>query len=163
MNWFGRKFRNAPNDKLCESGGELGDFAEHLGDWCEGEYPGSETVGFVPNPEATLVTSLKSLTMEPFGDNIEFHAPVLDLDIEHVYYPSTTPGHAALLLNVDLTWDQYSELIDVLESCGIIQYGFAEATRQRGYSACRTPWTKKPKRAEPCESDPDPMTENVFD
>ncbi len=169
MNWFGRKFRNAPNEMLSESTGEPGDLGQHLGDWCMGV---SLPEGSVHNPEATLVTS----SLEPLpthtrnGEVIEYdfghegglHAPVLDLDLEHVYYESSTPGHAALLLNVRLTWEQYSELIDVLESCGIIQHGFAEATCQRGYSAVRTPWTKKIPKPYSNETDPDPMDENLF-
>ncbi len=164
MNWFGRKFRNAPNEMLSESTGELGDLGQHLGDWCPGTVD-DDIMGTTPNPAATLVTSSLGKGQFIFDAGVEYHAPVLDLDLEHVYYESSTPGHAALLLNVSLTWDDYMELIDVLESYGIIQHGFAEASRQRGYSAVRTPWTKKiPKPVEPYsnETDPDPMDENLF-
>lgn len=146
MNWFNRKFRDAPNEQLSASTGEDGEpYGTHIGDWCPGEYEGAG--GKLPNGAATLVTSLLD---RPF-DSPEVgpvHAPVLDLDLEHVYYESTTPGHAALLLNVALTWEQYQKLLAVLEELGIIQHGFAEASRQRGYSACRTPWTKKPPKPE---------------
>lgn len=148
--WFGRKFRNAPNEQLSESGEEAGSLGTHIGDWCPGQFVEGGIGHYHHNPEATLVTSLQEfpgLSMfDTPPDNM--HAPVLDIDIEHIYYPSTTPGHAALLLNVSLDWEEYLELIDVLERCGIIEPGFAEATRQRGYSACRTPWTKKPPKSE---------------
>lgn len=151
-----RKFRNAPNEMLSESTGEPGDLGQHLGEWCDGTispFPGTTSSARIDNPEATLVTSL----CEPLlvycnsgPDGVtrryvesERHMPVLDLDIEHVYYPSSTPGHAALLLNVDLPAALHWKLINVLEECGIIEPGFAEASRQRGYSAVRTPWTKK--------------------
>lgn len=139
MNWFGRKFRNAPNDQLSESGGEEGELGVHIGDWVE--------LGTEPHSEITLVTSLMD---RPHDDASigPVHAPVLDLDLEHIYYLSTTPGHAALLLNVALTWEDYLRLIDLLEELSIIEFGFAEATRQRGYSACRTPWTKKPAKSD---------------
>ena len=133
-----RKFRNAPNDMLSDSGGELGNLGEHLGEWVE--------LGFVPSWEVTLVTS--AMPDEPDGDPFDqlvlpMHMPALDLDCEHMYWESSTPGHGALLINVPMDWDDYLRLIDLLEELGIIQPGFAEATRQRGYSALRTPWTKK--------------------
>lgn len=155
INFGRRKFRNAPNEMLSESTGELGDLGQHLGEWCPGEIEymdGPIGLGqYRPNPEATLVCSL----IEPkfvFEKGAAYHMPVLDLDIEHVYYPSSTPGHAALLLNVQLPDDLHWKLIEVLEECGIIEPGFAEASRQRGYAAVRTPWTKKPKPATPCPS-----------
>lgn len=154
MNWFSRKFRNAPNEMLSESTGELGELGVHLGEWCKGFEPGAFVAGIQlvdrPNPEATLVTSLMETTptTELVWPGQARHAPVLDLDVEHVYYESSTPGHAALLLNVNLSDVDYWRLIDVLEDCGIIQHGFAEASRQRGYSACRTPWTKKPAKSD---------------
>lgn len=123
---------------LSESTFVVGQFAEHLGEWCKLDEPCDEV---------TLVTSLLEPRISPWGgqdDKTEWHAPVLDIDIDHIYYPSTTPGHAALLLNVQLKPDLYWKLINVLEECRIIEPGFAEASRQRGYSACRTPWTKKP-------------------
>lgn len=133
---FGRKLHNAPEDQLSPSDGDLVDFADHVGDWC----------GSVP--EATLITSRVDFK-NYFAPMYEtYHAPVLDLDVDHLYYPSTTPGHGALLLNVTLSEEDYLELLDVLERCGIVQHGFAEASRQRGYSAVRTPWTDKLPKAD---------------
>lgn len=127
----GRKFRNPAPDRLSSSEAEIGDFAEHAGDWCEN------------GPDATLITSLVDAPHLPDGSPFVLHMPVLDLDVEHLYYPSTTPGHGALLLNVCLTKDEHEELLALLERLGIIQPGFAEASRQRGYAALRTPWTDK--------------------
>lgn len=149
-NFGNRKFRNAPNEMLSESG-EAGDLGQHLGEWVE--------LGTEPHNEVTLVTSM--MPDDPFcpTDGGEtYHMPALDLDCEHAYWESSTPGHGALLLNVPMDWDDYLRLIDLLEELGIIQFGYAEATRQRGYSALRTPWTKKipmpAQEPEPYRPDP---------
>lgn len=151
MTLFGnRRFRNAPNEQLSESG-EDNNLGEHIGEWVE--------LGTEPHEEITLVTSMMPPWLkhqrwdengyhEERGPEGEYHMPALDLDVEHAYWESTTPGHGALLLNVPMAWEDYLRLIDLLEELGIIQYGFAEATRQRGYSALRTPWTKKPTKDE---------------
>lgn len=156
MKWYGRKFRNAPNELMMDSEVEVG---EHLGEWCEGTFTYDVTrvsdldrvVVSDYNPEATLVTSLLEPRLSPWGgppSDREMHAPVLDLDIEHEYYPSSTPGHAALLLNVMLTPELHAKLLDVLAECGIVQSVWVDSNLIRGYAAVRTPWTKKPSPPE---------------
>jgi hypothetical protein len=149
MNWYGRKFRNPPPEQIVASETDLG---EHIGDWIAmvpSDNPFDKVCApkLVPPREATLVTSVVDYSNDPLSLKStplpEVHAPVLDLDIEHIYYESSTPGHAALLLNVQLDWTEYVELLTVLNKCGIIQDGFFEASIQRGYSSVRTPWTKK--------------------
>lgn len=143
----GRRFRNPQPDQLSPSNGPLGEFADHVGDWCEN------------GPDATLITSLAADVDLDDPDVIQL--PVLDLDIEHLYFPSTTPGHGGLLLNVELNQELWLELLDVLERCGIIEGGFAEASRQRGYAALRTPWTDKIK-PEPNPDDDVIQVEDIF-
>lgn len=155
----GRKLRNPAPDALSPSDGTgtIGDnFPAHAGGWCEN------------GPDATLVTSQMDRSgWDWVGTNGKepaksYHLPVLDLDVEHLYYPSTTPGHGALLLNVILTDVDHSRLLDLLEELGIIQPGFVEASRQRGYAALRTPWTDKvqppaPEHPTPSSHSPAPL------
>lgn len=79
------------------------------------------------------------------------HYPVLDLDIPHALFPSTTPGHTHLYLDIPLEWDDYVEVLDVLAKHGIIQKGFAEWSKKRGASFVRTPWTGKTGTASSAE------------
>lgn len=74
------------------------------------------------------------------------HRLVLDLDGPHQYYESTTPGHGHLYLDNDLSWEACVEIMDVLAKHGILQEGYAKASKARGYSAVRLPWIRKPER-----------------
>lgn len=78
-------------------------------------------------------------------DGERCHQPVLDIDIEHFYVPSSTPGHAHLYFNVDppISWEQYSNLLDALADCGIIEKNYADVSKRKGYTAVRLPWVKK--------------------
>lgn len=71
------------------------------------------------------------------------HYPVLDLDVEHCYIPSTTEGHAHLIIKRELPWDQYLHLLKVLAQCDIIEVGYYNAAKRRGETWIRTPWTPK--------------------
>ena len=69
------------------------------------------------------------------------HAPVLDLDTASpVVVPSSTPGHYHLYLDgVELTTEEYSELLDVLCRLGIIERGFANQLPRLGQTFLRPP------------------------
>lgn len=97
---------------------------------------------FVPVEEATGVSS--AVNLDPTGNPAHCkHKPVLDLDIAHYYGESTTPGHAHLILNVELDWKDYVELLRVLEKCKILEPGYVAVAISRGESWMRTPWVKK--------------------
>lgn len=74
------------------------------------------------------------------------HRLVIDLDSPHQYYPSTTEGHGHLYFDTELEWDACIEILEVLAKHGIVQEGYAKASRARGYSAVRLPWIKKAER-----------------
>lgn len=92
---------------------------------------------------ANLVTSLYK------GENIwgggRRHAVLLDIDIPNEMYESSSWGNSHLYLEpiVPLTDAQLFKLLDVLAECGIIQQGFANASKARGYTALRPPWVGK--------------------
>lgn len=68
------------------------------------------------------------------------HAPLLDLDVAHVYVPSTHEGHAHLYIEgVELPWWKYRILLKVLAWAGIIEKGYEHFSVQRGFSAARLP------------------------
>lgn len=68
---------------------------------------------------------------------------MLDIDTPHVYWPSSTTGHAHLVINSDLSHDAIIEVLTVLNKHGIIQQGVLEATKDRGFTAIRLPGIRK--------------------
>lgn len=125
--FFGRLFRNNANDQLASSDME---FATEFGDWCS------------EGPSATLVTSVLA---EPDDiTNDAPHAPVIDIDLPCHWEPSTAPGHGHLYINKAMPWSDVVKLLDVMVEIGVVQAGFRDASIRRRYTACRTPWTKKP-------------------
>jgi hypothetical protein len=71
------------------------------------------------------------------------HRPVLDLDLPAQLIPSSTPGHFHLYLDVELSHSTYMDLLTALAAAGIIERGYADASRERGYTAVRLPWVRK--------------------
>jgi hypothetical protein len=55
----------------------------------------------------------------------------------------------------------YFRLLDALAECGVIQPGYAEASKRRGGTALRLPWIKKPQEQAPAPK-PAPTTELPF-
>lgn len=142
IDFFGRKFRkNVQWHKDNDSERPAVDWAKSTGEECE------------LSADASLVISLTgrvSPSMAFNGATNEFafgeypaHAPVIDLDGPHHYEPSTTPGHGHLYLNKDMAFEDMMEVLTVLTKHGIVQPGFTEAARIRGWAAVRTPWTPK--------------------
>ena len=95
--------------------------------------------------EATVVTSMVG---QKLGQGV--HKPVLDIDLPVKLTESSTPGHYHLFIDKELTWGQYTKLLDALETCGIIEPGYRSASLQRGYTAVRVPWVRKGASNDPC-------------
>jgi hypothetical protein len=76
----------------------------------------------------------------------ETHAPVLDLDIPHELVPSTTPGHAHLYLDVEMSWRKYKRLLRALAAAGVVEKGYVKASLRRRLTAVRVPWLKMEDR-----------------
>lgn len=89
---------------------------------------------------ANIVTSETAEEKNLFG---EHHLITIDLDVDHVYIPSTTPGHGHLLVNHPIAWEKYSRLLLLLLELGVLEEGYVDATLRRGYSAVRVPWIMK--------------------
>lgn len=131
MKFGPRRFRNNPNETLGKCSEEK--FAVETGDWCD-----------QVDPRVTLVTSMvhPGVPEQPW-DLPSLHWPVIDIDHECAWVPSTNPGHGHLYINKDVSLDGLIEILDVLAKHGIVERGFADATRERGYAAVRLPHVKK--------------------
>lgn len=79
----------------------------------------------------------------PEGYSTFMHRPVLDLDLDAVLVPSSTPGHHHLYIDKPMRWEDYVRLLDVLASVGILEPGFVNVSKQRGATMVRLPWVKK--------------------
>ena len=71
------------------------------------------------------------------------HMPAIDIDVPCRYVPSTTPGHGHLYIDLLVEEELYFELLDVLARCGIVEPGYASASKAKGQSTLRPPWRKK--------------------
>ena len=93
---------------------------------------------------ATVVTSevagRLNQTYEPSGK----HKPVLDIDLPVKVVPSSTEGHFHLFIDKEMSWKDYTKLLDVLAEVGIIEQGFSRVSQgSRQHTAVRLPWVKK--------------------
>lgn len=121
IDFYGRKFRTKVNFIDSDGSGAQQGFVT-TGDECP------------MSLDAELVIS---------EDEFEQHCPLIDLDVEHHYEQSSTPGHGHLYINHAMTFEQMMKLFDVMVEVGVMQRGFRDATRARGFAAVRTPWTVK--------------------
>jgi hypothetical protein len=67
------------------------------------------------------------------------HALCIDIDMPAQLYPSKTPGHHHLYIDIKLNWETYKELLQALAKAGIIEEGYAGASIARGCTALRPP------------------------
>lgn len=71
------------------------------------------------------------------------HMPVLDLDVEHYFVPSSTPGHAHLYINTECSWEDYTEFLRAAAKCGILEDNYVDVSIRKGYTAVRLPWVQR--------------------
>lgn len=86
--------------------------------------------------EGNIITSI-------MVDSVLDHKVIIDLDLPAQLIPSTTPGHFHLYVDHIIPRDKYLNLLDALAEAGLVEPGYAAASRARGYSAVRLPWIKK--------------------
>lgn len=76
-------------------------------------------------------------------DGSDKHKVVLDIDFPAKLVPSSTEGHFHLFIDKEVTEKQLFKLVKVLADVGVVEEGYYHASRERGYTAVRTPWTRK--------------------
>jgi hypothetical protein len=95
--------------------------------------------------EANLVTS----EVVPDGGELPWlttrfrHRPVIDIDHKVWVVPSTTPGHNHLYIDVEMSEAKLMRLLDVMAEVGIVEPGYAAASRAKGFASVRLPWIRK--------------------
>lgn len=96
----------------------------------------------IPLHESNSIGS-RVITSDRYIGHYMAHKPVLDLDMDVMVLPSSTPGHHHLYIDKALPWNEYSLLMNVLAHVGILQHGYVAASHHRAESFLRTPWTRK--------------------
>ena len=71
------------------------------------------------------------------------HIVAIDLDLDAVLVPSSTPGHHHLYIDREMDWDTYEQLLVALFNAGLIEEGYLDVSLRREETHLRTPWTKK--------------------
>lgn len=126
---FIKNLRLAKADIKTGSEGEgIGDFEEVVRD---------QAIEPADTEDAVLVTSRYK------GEGIETHALLIDLDVPHVYVPSSTEGHGHLLVDVKLTEREWQTTMRLLSEVGVVGRGYTWASLERGFASLRLPWIKK--------------------
>jgi hypothetical protein len=94
--------------------------------------------------QAQVITSLVARDVgRPL--NAQHHKVVLDIDLPAKLIPSSTEGHFHLYIDKEIPWDVYVRLLTALASAGIIEQGYLSASLERGLTAVRLPWVRKPE------------------
>jgi len=104
--------------------------------------------------EAQVITSLvagkEKRFQSPSTDETVLrgrHKVVLDIDLPAKLIPSSTEGHFHLYIDHEIEHDAYMKLLDVMCEVGLLEVGYVRASEERGHTAARLPWVKKPEPA----------------
>lgn len=119
----------------------------------------------VPEEEGTQDLLTADVISSKYRDG-SGHALLLDMDIPVTYVPSTTSGHGHLYIEPvkPISDTGLNEILDVLAKWGIIEEGYAGASKRRGYTSLRLPWVQKGRpilRCVRCDKRPDEISEYV--
>src|SRR5690606_13180081 len=71
------------------------------------------------------------------------HRPVIDIDFPVKLIPSSTEGHFHLYIDREMSWVHYLGILEALVDAGVVERGYVEAAKRRGFTAVRLPWIAK--------------------
>lgn len=127
-----------------------GQVLEHV-DGLDGEYDGDQfrDVGTEPDKSNVITSRVDKHPANPVDAKYrdahrDLHKPVLDIDLPVTLVPSSTAGHYHLYIDKAMSWDTYVNLLVALGQAGILEEGYVAASMERGYTAARLPWVRKP-------------------
>lgn len=78
--------------------------------------------------------------------NGRLHQPVIDFDLPVRLVPSGTPGNSHLYIQRAIPFEDYLRILEAFASAGIVQWGYHDATRERGFGSVRHP--DRPKKVD---------------
>lgn len=80
--------------------------------------------------DETIVAESDANAVSSMLDNGQ-HAPAIDIDLPCELRDSKTPGHHHLLIDKQMTWEQYVKLLTVMVEVGIVEKGYLSASMAR--------------------------------
>ena len=117
---------------------QLPDWLKSTTFWKKDLVKGGPTAPATPD-DANLVSSWQGME-----GGVNYHIPVLDIDMPVWVTESSTPGHYHLSINKPMTADNYEKLLTVLHEVGILQKGIIDMQWKEDKMTCiRMPGTKK--------------------
>jgi len=128
-----------------------GNVLRRVQEWADGNYDGDGPEVVTALVDANIVTSeYRSGADEiplPWLEGPEpKHRLVIDIDHRVKVEESTTPGHFHLYIDVPMVWEAAVDILEALARGGVVEPGYVEASKARGYTAVRVPWVKKGDR-----------------
>lgn len=145
----------AMTNRLPMNGQRLAWVDFNRGGYTEEEERDGRVVMDAPLEAANVITSLVDIqsitgTMQErdkqsprISDNVTLHRPVIDIDHPVKIVESSTAGHSHLYVDLVMPWDDLVKLLDVLAEIGLVEPGYVNASKARGYTAVRLPWVSK--------------------
>lgn len=86
---------------------------------------------------------LSSALVGPDGNPTGYHTLAIDVDLPVRVRETDTEGHYHLFIDAPMPWETYSKLLDALVEAGIVEEGFAGASKSREATHLRLPWIHK--------------------
>lgn len=81
------------------------------------------------------------------------HCIAIDIDRPAWFIPSSTPGHGHLYVDIEVGEEAYWQFLDACVAVGLVEAGYASASKARGMTTLRCPWIKKGQE----RTDEDPL------
>lgn len=126
-----RNFRQVHTDGIC---------VQDAGGYCP-----CPVEDAAPDVAELVCSDVGPVKIDPFVDEVvEGHKPVIDLDMPCSLVPSGTPGHFHLYIEQAVTFEAYMAILKAMADAGIVQWGFHDRTRERGFGSVRHP--DRPKK-----------------
>lgn len=76
-------------------------------------------------------------------NDVVLHRAVIDIDHPVTVVKSSTAGHSHLFIDLVIPWGDLVKLLEVMAEIGLVEPGYVNASKARGYTAVRLPWVSK--------------------
>lgn len=95
--------------------------------------------GYCSCPLVEVPEDVADLVCSDDSANRKLHRPLIDFDLPVKLVPSGTPGNSHLYIDKAISFELYLGILKALAEADIVQWGFYDATQERGYGSLRHP------------------------
>lgn len=95
--------------------------------------------GYCPCPLVETSERLADLVCSDDPYRPGLHRPLIDFDLPVTLFPSGTPGNSHLYIDKAVSFEHYLGILKAFAEAGIVQWGYYDATKTRGYGSLRHP------------------------